>query len=426
MRITERINRGLMLDEILDSLYEEMRQVIPYNRIGFSLIDEQRGVVVARWARSDRPMLLTSGYEAQLSGSTLEQIVETAQPRILNDLEAYLREKPQSESTELMVREGMRSSLTCPLIVEGKPVGFVFFSSVDKETYRKVHVGFFQQIAGQLSTIVEKGRLYAELAEQKATIEQQNLAMTRELEMARHVQQVLIPPRAPDIRGLEIAFAYEPAIQVGGDILDIIPLDGGRVLLFVGDAMGHGVQAALVMSVVKATLQSAVESDPRPSNVLAGVNKAIARLFSDHFVTAACCLVDPGAAHAELALAGHAGPLWFRARTQEVAREGGSGLPLGVAADTQYETLSIAPAGGDVLVFSTDGIVEAFEPSGNQYGHGRLENQVIRHGGSSAHELCADIRSDLDAYCKGRAREDDLTLLVVKFDETKPGNERIG
>lgn len=426
LRITERINQGVMLEEVLEFLYAEMQQVIPYDRIGFSLIDRPRGAVVARWARSDRPMSLKTGYEAPLTGSTLERIIETMEPRIINDLEAYLREKPGSESTRLIVDEGIRSSLTCPLIVRGKPVGFVFFSSVDKGTYSKVHVTFFQQIAGQLATIVEKGRLYSELAQQKAITERQNLVMTRELEMAQQVQRALIPGRAPRAKGLEIAFLYEPAIQVGGDVLDIIPLGGDRVLFFVGDAMGHGVQAALVMSVVKAALQSAVESDPRPPSVLARVNKAIARLLSDHFVTAVCCLVDPGRARAEFALAGHACPLWFRAETEDVAQEGGSGLPLGIAEDTEYETTAIALAVGDTFVFSTDGIVEAFDPDGNQYGEQRLKSQVLRHGRSSAHALCAGVRHDLETHCRGRVREDDLTLLVVKFSGIQSANGSVG
>ena len=420
MRITERINYGVTLEQVLDSLYEEMSQVIPYNRIGCSLIEEQRGTAAARWARSDRPMLLTLGYEAQLEGSTLEQIVETAQPRIINDLEAYLREKPQSESTGLVVREGMRSSLTCPLIVQGKAVGFIFFSSVERGTYSKVHVAFFQQIAGQLATIVEKSRLYGELAEQKAIIENQNAAMTRGLEMARQVQRALVPQQAPPVDGLEIAFEYAPAIQVGGDVLDIIPLGPGRAFFLVADAMGHGVQAALVMSVVKTAVHSAVQSDPCPASVLAGVNKVIARLFGDRFVTAACCLVDSSGPRAELGLAGHAAPLWFRAETQEIVQAGAASLPLGVVEETEYQTVPIALGTGDALVFSTDGIVEAFDPAGNQYGVERLKKQVVRHGASSAHELCANVRHDLGAHRNGLAGKDDLTLLVVKFAGIRP------
>ena len=413
-RITERVNRGNTLEEVLDNLYEEAKSVIPYDRIGFSLIDRNRGVAVARWARSERELLLAGGYEAPLAGSTLQQIIDTGRPRIINDLEAYLRAKPTSQNTQLIVREGIRSSLTCPLIVQGAPVGFLFFSSVQKNTYSNVHVEFFEQIASQLATIVEKGRLYSELAQQKAIIEKQNRAMGFDLEMARQVQQALIPQPIRGLAGIEIAFAYEPATQVGGDILDIVPLADGRVLFFVGDAMGHGVRAALVMSIVKTALHSAIEFDPHPSAVLAHVNHILARFLSDQFVTAVCCLLDPGSRRGRFAVAGHAGPLWFRAATGDVVQQGNPALPLGIADGTQYAAASLQLEAGDALVFSTDGIVEAFDARGVQYGVERFRANVLRHGRQSAQDLCTGIQRDQATHCKDSVREDDLTLLVVK------------
>jgi serine phosphatase RsbU (regulator of sigma subunit) len=311
----------------------------------------------------------------------------------------------------------MRSSLTCPLIVQDNPVGFVFFSSARPAVYSKVHVGFFQQIAGQLSSIVEKSRLYGELAQQKAMIEKQNLAMTRDLDMAHLVQQALIPHEPPQLAGLEIAFGYEPVVQVGGDVLDIIPIADGRVLFFVGDAMGHGVRAALVMSVVKAAIYSAVPVDPRPACVLASVNRTLDRLFGDYFVTAACCLVDPRGRRAELALAGAARPWHWSAKTGEVLQEGRPALPLGIAEATEYQAAPLDLGPGDALVFFTDGLVEAPNPRGKQYGDERLKTQILRHGRSSAAELCAGIRHDWESHCQDRSREDDVTLLAVKLVE---------
>jgi signal transduction histidine kinase len=165
-KVTERINAGLILDEVLNHVFDSFRPVIPYDRIGFSLIDEDGMKVRARWARSDSDTVrLGKGYSAALEGSSLQTIIQTGRPRILNDLEAYLREHPNSESTALIVEEGMRSSLTCPLVAMGKPIGFMFFSSMKAHTYEKAHVELFLQIAGQLATIVEKGRLYQELVE---------------------------------------------------------------------------------------------------------------------------------------------------------------------------------------------------------------------------------------------------------------------
>jgi len=165
-RVTEQVNAGLSLDDVLNHVFETFRPIIPYNRIGFSLLEENGTIVRARWARSDAPELkITKGYEAPLQGSSLRQIIETGNPRILNDLVDYLKNHPNSESTHLIVEEGVRSSLTCPLIAMGKHIGFMFFSSFTPHTYENVHIQFFMQIAGQLSVIVEKGRLYQQLVE---------------------------------------------------------------------------------------------------------------------------------------------------------------------------------------------------------------------------------------------------------------------
>ena len=165
-RVTEKINAGLILDDVLNYVYDAFQSVIPYDRIGFSLLEKDGRTVRARWARTTAPEpRIKKGYSAKLQGSSLETILATGQPRILNDLKQYLVEHPASESTRLIVEEGVRSSLTCPLIALGKPIGFMFFSSNRPYTYEKLHVDLFLQIAGQLSVIVEKGRLYQELVE---------------------------------------------------------------------------------------------------------------------------------------------------------------------------------------------------------------------------------------------------------------------
>ena len=179
-QITARINAGLLLDEVLDNIYEDLCDLIPYDRIGFALIDDDGETVTARWARSSyKSIQLRRGFSAPLAGSTLASILETGEPRILNDLVAYLDTKPASESTQLIVKEGIRSSLTCPLMVSGVPVGFLFFSSLQPHTYAQVHVEMFQRIAAQLSIMVEKGQLVSNLATTNRAIERQNVELMR-------------------------------------------------------------------------------------------------------------------------------------------------------------------------------------------------------------------------------------------------------
>jgi signal transduction histidine kinase len=178
--ITTRINSGIMLDEILENIYADFKSIIPYDRIGMALIEDGGETVCARWAKSDFPISqIMKGYSAPLAGSSLETIMETGEPRILNDLADYLKRKPESESTRDIVEDGMRSSLTCPLQANGVPIGFLFFSSTQPHTYAKIHVTLFKKIANQISVIVEKGKLVTELAVQKVAIEEQNEELIR-------------------------------------------------------------------------------------------------------------------------------------------------------------------------------------------------------------------------------------------------------
>jgi diguanylate cyclase (GGDEF)-like protein len=178
-RITQRINEGLLIDEVLDHIYENFFSLIPYDRIGLALLEEGQAIVRAYWARSEaNEIKLPLGYSAGLVGSSLEGIIQTGRPRILNDLTAYLENHPDSDSTRLIVEEGMRSSLTCPLVVKRQPVGFLFFSSMKTNTYSEAHQELFLQITDQLALTLEKGRIYQELLE-----------ITEELRKARDALQ---------------------------------------------------------------------------------------------------------------------------------------------------------------------------------------------------------------------------------------------
>lgn len=171
LEITERVNRGFFIGEVMEHIYATFRPLIPYDRIGFALLEDEGRVVRAHWARSDtRNIRIQVGYAQKLKGSSLSKILEDGKPRVLNDLEAYHEANPHSHSTRMVLEEGIRSSLTCPLVAMGKPVGFLFFSSREKSTYENVHMTLFCRIASQLSVIVEKSRLYEELYQLNAEL----------------------------------------------------------------------------------------------------------------------------------------------------------------------------------------------------------------------------------------------------------------
>lgn len=180
IRLGEKVNAALLLEDVLDQVFESFQTIIPYDRIGCSMLEDEGQVVRAVWTRSrGASPKLGIGYSARLAGSSLASIIETGQPRIINDLEKYLLEHPNSHSTRLIVSDGVRSSLTCPLVAQGKRVGFVFFSSNLPDTYSQRHVKPLMLIAGQLSLVVEKGRLYAELLQAKADLQAANRDLSR-------------------------------------------------------------------------------------------------------------------------------------------------------------------------------------------------------------------------------------------------------
>ena len=157
-----KLSGGDQHTEILDFLFESLNLIIPYDRIGIALIENEGSTPQLRstWLKSTLPKIyLGEGYSAPIKGSSLEKILATGKPRIINDLEDYGKKHPHSKSTQLILKEGIRSSLTCPLRAEGKHIGIVFFSSIHQQTYQNEHIDIYLKIANELSILIEQARL---------------------------------------------------------------------------------------------------------------------------------------------------------------------------------------------------------------------------------------------------------------------------
>ena len=246
--------------------------------------------------------------------------------------------------------------------------------------------------------------------------EERLLSLNKELEIARGIQAGLLPEKNFSMAGLTAASRYVPATSVAGDFYDFLPKDGGLGVL-IADVSGHGVPAALSASMVKVAIRAQRDWADDPARVLSGLNSILCGNLQGQFVTAGYLYLDPKRGALAYAGAGHPPLLAWRARENKIESMEENGLMLGIFPEGTYKGMTASLEPGDRFVLYTDGITEAPNLSGEEFGMERFKGFLAKHAGNSAQELCDALVKHVTAWSGNGSREqhDDLTLIVVDY-----------
>src|SRR5216683_2237366 len=248
------------------------------------------------------------------------------------------------------------------------------------------------------------------------TVQQQRDDLLKDVELAAQVQRLFLPSGKPAIDGLEVAGMMHAARGVGGDYYDYIPIDAHTIQVVIADVAGKGVPAALLMSATAAALRLEANRNRNMLQQVERLNTEI-RAVSDaeRYVTLLVAEIDTHKRKIHYVNCGHNPALLFRAKTDTLTRMNSSCPPIGLSPEEICELASENLLAGDVLVFYTDGVTEAENRLGEEFGMERLSATVRRGSSLSAEDLMRDIHNAAADFC-GDDFNDDVTILVVKCD----------
>jgi phosphoserine phosphatase RsbU/P len=246
----------------------------------------------------------------------------------------------------------------------------------------------------------------------------EDLTLKREIHLARNIQTTLLNGEKPKLRNGEVTGSSIPARLIGGDYYDFYPLSNGKIRIVIGDVMGKGIPAAMLMILTRGAFRSAAESTISPGETLTAMNNALYKDLRSlrSFVTVFCADWDPCTFLLTYANAGHHLPLFIREDTVKPLPKV-SGVMLGGLPNQTYEEMTIQMKSNDYIYFYTDGIVESENIEGEQFTLERLIAVLQKHEGRSVHEIQQMTIEAIQQFTKGTQQKDDITMVILKAGE---------
>jgi sigma-B regulation protein RsbU (phosphoserine phosphatase) len=387
----------LDLDPLLERIGQLLRRLIDYQMFTIMLLDEKGETLITRYAwrfghahAPSRRLSITGG----LVGAAVREWRPINVPDVRKD-PRYLAVNPET-----------RSELIVPLFYKGRIIGVLDLEHTRAGFFHEDQVRTLTTLAAQIAISIENARLYQTMRRQEAQLE-------RDIAMAREVQLRLLPSAAPSHPNAEMAVRFLPARAIGGDLYDFIDYGPGRTAIVLGDVSGKAAPAALFAALVSGIMRSAAIQQPAPALMLALLNDALQeRKLESQYVTLLFALWNDETRTLQVANSGAVQPIFCRSGQFSTIKA--EGFPLGLFPNVTYDEFTINTEPGDAFVFVSDGILDADNAQGEEYGQERLSNLLCAHRDQPAQEIADAILADVTRFQGAHDRFDDETIIVLR------------
>ncbi len=401
--ITKTISRSLDLDEVLNLVMDTLGSLIPYDAAGIYLIefsaDEKDPYVFKSKAiRGYQISFNLIEPRLKMGEGFLGTVAQSGKPIISHDVSSDPRYFPARELT--------RSEMLAPIISNDRVIGVFDLESDRLDAYGDDDLALLQLLTSQVAIIIEKVRLHEQVVEKKR--------IEAQLEVARQVQLELLPEADPAIDNFDISAYIFPTEEVSGDYYDWVKVFDDQIGIIVADAVGKGIPAALLMSFLRASLRSCVQIGYAPHIAFSKVSNLLRGSIKDNqFITAIYGMLDSTNRTFVFSNAGHNPPLLIKPDGEYRFVEYGD-MPLGMFEDLHFHQHFIRFEENQVLVIYTDGITEAVNPNGEEYGQDRFAKRVLDGIHLPARKMIDHVRKGVADFTERKFLDDDGTLFIVK------------
>ncbi|MBI1763862.1 MAG: PP2C family protein-serine/threonine phosphatase [Acidobacteria bacterium] len=271
-------------------------------------------------------------------------------------------------------------------------------------------------LAGYLAVVLIVSKLVQQRRSLAETVRQQRDEMVKEIAQAALIQRRMLPQCAPLRPGIDLAARMESAKVVAGDYYDFIELEDGKLGLVVADVAGKGVPAGLLVPTLKTTLRLEAPRLAQCQEVVASLNQLIYDVTDGaRYVTIFYARLNPPDRTLQYTNGGHLPGLWYRAATREIAWLDKGGISPGLFQGVKYESAQVQLASNDILVLYSDGITEAENRQGDDFGRERLARLIVAHHTRTAEALLETVFTTLTEFTEHQEPNDDQTLLILKI-----------